>query len=154
MCARLEKKSRPSSQINIQHLSSIVGALHCVCVSVCFRGVGCEHESWGKSDEAGCDGGGMRNKGWSERQRRRTIRAYVTASHSWPGLKKKKKVLQWPSLNTRTHTRILAWCIVRADLCAWFLLLLSFCASPFLNSRFCVFFRELWVCVLLYGPRD
>ena len=51
--------------------------------------------------------------------------AYVTASHSWTGLKK-KKVLQWPSLNTGTHTRILAWCVVRADLRAWFLLSLSF----------------------------
>lgn len=85
--------------------------------------------------------------------------AYVTASHSWPGLKKKKKkksaaVAKFKYTNTRTH--ILAWCIVRADLHAWFLLLLSFCTSPFLNSRFCVFFSENCdsVCVSLYGPRD
>ena len=104
----------------------------CVCVSVCFRGVGCEHESWDESDEAGCDGGGMRNEGWSERQRRRTIRVKFSLCNRFPQLdgvkkkKKKKKVLQWPSLNTGTHTRILAWCVVRADLRAWFLLSLSF----------------------------
>lgn len=86
-----------------------MGALHCVCVSVCFRGVGCEHESWGKSDEAGCDGGGMRNKGWSERQRRRTIRVKFSLCNRFPQLawvKKEKKsaaVAKFKYTNTHTH---------------------------------------------------